>query len=276
MWARATVLITGATSGLGEGVASALAAAGHRVIVHGRDPDRVARTVAALGGDAEPAIADLASLAETAALADRIAGTHDRLDVLINNAGVGFGPPGEARKLSRDGHERRMAVNYLAPVVLTRALLPLLRASAPSRIVNVGSVGQEPFEPEELEFESGYAGVAAYRRSKLALASFTFDLADELRGSGVTVNCLHPASMMPTAMVLETQMPTMSTVAEGVAATVRLAADPALAQTTGEFFDGTSPSRARVEAYDPGFRRRLRQLTDELVAPALAGRKGTD
>jgi NAD(P)-dependent dehydrogenase (short-subunit alcohol dehydrogenase family) len=276
MWERATVLITGATSGLGTGVAAALAAAGHRIIVHGRDPDRVARTVATLGPDAEPAVADLASLAETAALAERIAGSHDRLDVLINNAAVGFGPPGEARALSRDGHELRMAVNYLAPVVLTRALLPLLRASAPSRVVNVGSLGQVPFAPEDFEFESGYNGIAAYRRSKLAFSAFTFDLADELRGSGVTVNCLHPASMMPTAMVLESRMPPMSTIAEGVAATVRLATDPALVTTTGEFYDGTSPSRSRPEAYDPGFRRRLRRITDELTAPALAGRTGTD
>lgn len=275
MRARATVLVTGATSGLGEGVAAALAAAGHQVIVHGRDPDRVARTVAALGPEARPAVADLSSLAETTALAERIAADHERLDVLINNAAAGFGPPGEARSLSRDGHELRMAVNYLAPVVLTRALLPLLRASAPSRVVNVGSVGQVAFAPEDFEFESGYEGVTAYRRSKLALAAFTFDLAEELRGSGVTVNCLHPASLMPTAMVLESRVRPMATVAEGVAATVRLAADPALAETTGRFYDGMSPSRARPEAYDPGFRRSLRQITDELVTQALAGGKGT-
>ena len=272
----ATVLVTGATSGHGEQVAAALAAAGHRVIVHGRDPDRVARTVAALGPAAEPAVADLSALTEAEALAERIAADHERLDVLVNNAAVGFGAPGETRSLSRDGHELRMAVNYLAPVVLTRALLPLLRACAPSRIVNVGSIGQVPFDPEDFEFESGYEGVNAYRRSKLALAAFTFDLAEELRGCGVTVNCLHPASFMPTAMVLESRVHPLSTVAEGVAATVRLAADPALAQTTGEFYNGVTRSRARPEAYDPGFRRRLRRITDELVAQALAGRAGTD
>ena len=271
----ATVLVTGATSGHGERVAAQLAAAGHRVIVHGRDPGRVARIVAELGPAAEPAVADLASLAGAAALAERIAADHERLDVLVNNAGVGFGAPGETRSLSRDGHELRMAVNYLAPVVLTRALLPLLRACAPSRIVNVGSIGQVPFNPDDFEFESGYEGVTAYRRSKLALAAFTFDLAEELRGSGVTDNCLHPASLMPKAMVLESRVHPLSTIAEGVAATVRLAADPALAQTTGEFYDGVTRSRARPEAYDPGFRRRLRRVTDELVTQSLAGRKCT-
>jgi len=104
--------------------------------------------------------------------------------VLVNNAAVGFGAPGEGRQVSADGHELRFAVNYLAPVLLTRLLVPLMTASAPSRIVNVGSLGQVAFDPADAEFEDGYNGVEAYRRSKLALAAFTFDLAEELRDPG--------------------------------------------------------------------------------------------
>ena len=89
------------------------------------------------------------------------------------------------------------------PVLLTRRLLPLLRASAPSRVVNVGSLGQQPIDRDDIEMTTGYAGVDAYRRAKLALAAFSFDLADELRGSGVTVNCIHPATFMATEMVLD-------------------------------------------------------------------------
>jgi NAD(P)-dependent dehydrogenase (short-subunit alcohol dehydrogenase family) len=260
---RRTILITGATSGLGRALAADLAAEGHRLLVHGRDPGRVAALVDELGGDAIPVTADLASLAETATLAEQVEAATDRLDVLVNNAGVGFGPPDGPRETSRDGHELRMAVNYLAPVVLTRALLPLLKA--PARVVNVGSIGQAPFDPADIEFEEGYDGVEAYRRSKLALAAFTFDLAEELRGTGVTANCLHPSSLMPTAMVLESEWPPLSTVADGVAATLRLVGDPGLAETTGQFYDVQKPSRARPEAYDPAFRAALRRVTDELV-----------
>ena len=277
-----TILITGATSGLGRALAAELAAEGHRLVIHGRDADKVDRVVAELASRtaAVPVVADLASLAEVRALADQVTAAVDRLDVLVNNAGVGFGPPDGAREVSRDGHELRMAVNYLAPVVLTRALLPLLEASAPARVVNVGSIGQQAFDPDDLEDETNhtdqtnhtaYDGVAAYRRSKLALAAFTFDLAEELRGTGVTANVLHPASLMPTAMVVESRWQPLSTVAEGVAATLRLVTDPELATATGRFYDVQRLSRAKPEAYDPEFRQKLARVTDQLAG--VGGRR---
>lgn len=141
-----TVLITGATSGLGRYVAFELVRSGHVVLAHGRDPGRTERLVEELRaeGDAEAFVADLSSLAQVRELGAHVADAHPDLDVLINNAGVGAGSPGAARELSADGHELRLAVNYLAPVALTRTLLPTLRANAPARIVNVGSVGQTP------------------------------------------------------------------------------------------------------------------------------------
>jgi NAD(P)-dependent dehydrogenase (short-subunit alcohol dehydrogenase family) len=260
----ATVLITGATSGLGRWLAVALSDAGWNVLVHGRDPERTRALAAELGGRAF--VADLAALREVRGLAQEVAASTPRLDVLVNNAGVGFGPPGGARETSHDGHELRLAVNYLAPVVLTRVLLPLLRASTPARVVNVGSIGQAPVDLDDLGFTRGYDGMDAYRRAKLALAAWTFDLAAELDGTGVTANVLHPATLMPTNMVREAAQGVMSTVEEGGHATLRLITDPALRDTTGVYFDGAAPARAHPDAYDPAFRARLATATERLLS----------
>ena len=264
--AAPAVLITGATSGLGRYLARQLASSGWQVLAHGRDPARVADLTAELGGGARGYVADLAWLGGVRALAALVRAEVPRLDVLVNNAGIGFGAPGEGRQVSADGHELRFAVNYLAPVLLTRLLVPLLTASAPSRIINVGSLGQVPFDPADAEFEAGYNGVDAYRRSKFALAAFTFDLAGELAAAQVTVNCLHPATFMNTAMVARGGITPVSTVEQGGEATLRLITDPALGAVTGQFFDGLSTSRALPQAYDPQFRTELGEVTDRMLS----------
>ena len=266
--AAPVVLITGATSGLGRYLAGQLAGSGGQVLVHGRDQGRVADLTAELGGGARGYVADLASLGDVRDLAAQVRAEVPRLDVLVNNAGIGFGAPGEKRQLSADGHELRFAVNYLAPVLLTRLLMPLLTASAPSRIVNVGSLGQVPFDPADAGFEAGYNGVDAYRRSKLALAAFTFDLAGELAADQVTVNCLHPATFMNTAMVTLGGITPVSTVEQGGEATMRLISDPALDAVTGQFFDGLTTSRALPQAYDRQFRTQLGEVTDRILSQA--------
>jgi len=266
--AAPAVLITGATSGLGRYLARQLASSGWQVLAHGRDPARVADLTAELGGDARGYVADLASLGDVRELAVLVRAEVPRLDVLVNNAGIGFGAPGEGRQVSADGHELRFAVNYLAPVLFTRLLVPLLTASAPSRIINVGSLGQVPFDPADAEFEAGYNGVDAYRRSKLALAAFTFDLAGELAAAQVTVNCLHPATFMNTAMVARGGITPVSTVEQGGEATMRLITDPALDAVTGQFFDGLRTSRARPQAYDRQFRTQLGEVTDRMLSQA--------
>src|SRR5439155_23773043 len=135
--------------------------------------------------------------------AGRVESEWDRLEVLVNNAGIGTNLPGDGHRMeSQDGHELRFAVNYLAPFLLTRLLQPLLVRSAPARIVNVSSAGQAPIDFDDVMLERGYDGVQAYCQSKLALVMFTFDVAEELRESGVTANCLHPGTYMPTKMVL--------------------------------------------------------------------------
>jgi len=267
--AAPAALITGATSGLGRYLAQELAGSGWQVLAHGRDPARVAALAAELGG-ARGYVADLASLGQVRELAAGVRAQVPRLDVLVNNAGIGFGAPGEGRQVSADGHELRFAVNYLAPVLLTRLLVPLLTASAPSRVVNVGSLGQVPFDPADAEFEHGYTGLDAYRRSKLALAAFTFDLAGELRAARVTVNCLHPATFMNTAMVTRGGITPVSTVEQGGAATMRLITDPALDGVTGQFFDGLRIAQALPQAYDPQFRAELDEVTGQMTGPPQA------
>jgi len=254
------VLITGATDGLGRGLARALAQRGDTVLVHGRSQARIDEVVDELGGDARGYRADLASLDEVRRLAAEVRDAEPRLDVLVNNAGIGTGE----RELSADGHELRFAVNYLAGFLLARELLPLLKASAPARIVNVASAGQSPLDLDDLMMQSGYSGGRAYTQSKLAQIMFTIDLARELEGTGVTATALHPATYMPTKMVSTP----MSSLEEGVEATLRLVVDPALDGVSGVYFDGQRESAPHPQAGDPDARRRLWERSEELVGPA--------
>jgi NAD(P)-dependent dehydrogenase (short-subunit alcohol dehydrogenase family) len=271
-----TVLVTGATDGLGRALARELAARGATVLVHGRSQERLDDTLreirAATRNDRiRPYRADLSSLARVRRLGREV-GAEQRLDVLVNNAGIaGAG----GRQESADGHELRFAVNYLAPFLLTRLLLPLLRRSAPARIVNVASVGQVPIDFDDVMLERGWEGLRAYRQSKLAQIMFTFELAERLRAAGetgVTVNALHPATLMDTKMAIESFGHAMSTVEEGVAATLRLAVDREVDGVTGRYFDGLRESRANAQAYDPEARRRLWRLSEQLTDTPTAPR----
>jgi NAD(P)-dependent dehydrogenase (short-subunit alcohol dehydrogenase family) len=271
---RASIaLVTGATAGLGLAVAKALAEQGTHVLAHGRDAERataVVRQIRESGGTAQSYLADLASLEQTRALAERVTADHGAIQLLVNNAGIGAGrPPYRRRRLSADGHELRFAVNYLAPALLARKLVPALAKGAPARIVNVGSVGQAPVDFHDLRMDTHYTGSQAYFRSKFALAAFTFDLADELADTGITVNCVHPASLMNTHMVRESLIPPLSSVASGVRAVLNLAAGPAGGTLTGRYFDGTREARAHEGTYDPATRSRLRTVTAELLSPFL-------
>jgi NAD(P)-dependent dehydrogenase (short-subunit alcohol dehydrogenase family) len=256
-----TVLITGATDGLGRALAVRARDDGWDVLAHGRSTEKLA----ALTG-VRTLRADLASLAEVAALAEDVQAATDRLDVLVSNAGIGFTDPGGGERLeSADGHELRFAVNYLAGYSLTRRLLPLLRASAPARIVMVASVGQAAIDFGDVMLERGYDGVRAYAQSKLAQIMFTFDLAAELDGTGVTATALHPATYMPTNMVTRAGIAPLSPLEHGVEATWRLIADPALDGVSGVYFNGTREARPDGQAFDADARRSLRELSERLT-----------
>jgi NAD(P)-dependent dehydrogenase (short-subunit alcohol dehydrogenase family) len=255
-----TILVTGATDGLGRALAGELAATGATLLLHGRDDARLRAVADELGGKSYRA--DLASLEEVRELARRIEGENDRLDVLVNNAGIGTAG---ARAESRDGYELRFAVNYLAGFLLTRLLEPLLVRSTPARIVNVSSAGQAPLDFDDVMLERSYNGIQAYCQSKLAQVMFTFDLAEELRDARVTVNCLHPATYMPTKIVYAAGATPASSLEEGMEATLRLAVGPELEGVTGHYFNGQREARAHPQAYDADARRRLRELSERLV-----------
>jgi NAD(P)-dependent dehydrogenase (short-subunit alcohol dehydrogenase family) len=251
-----TILITGATDGLGKALAADLAGRGATVLVHGRDDRRGESTLEEIRAAVPEARlewyrADFASLAEVASLADAVGKDHPRLDVLVNNAGIGTNVPGgEARQESADGYELRFAVNYLAGYLLTARLLP-----AVERIVNVSSLGQMAIDFDDVMLTRDYSGVRAYCQSKLAQILHAFDL-DE---SGVHASALHPATFMPTKIVAR---PT-SSIEDGVRATARLVTDPE--NTSGRFFDGLREARADEQAYDAEGRARLRDLSEALT-----------
>jgi NAD(P)-dependent dehydrogenase (short-subunit alcohol dehydrogenase family) len=273
-----TTLVTGATDGLGRSVAGELASAGATVLLHGRSGPRLEETVREIrdttGSDRlHSYLADLSSLEQVRRLAEDVERDHARLDLLVNNAGIGGGGGRSRREESLDGHELRFAVNYLAQFLLTHLLLPLLGRSAPARIVNVASAGQAPIDFDDVMLERRYDGMRAYAQSKLAQVMFTFELTERLRADGVdvTVNALHPASLMNTKMVYESFGYTMSTVEEGVEATMRVATSPELDGVTGRYFDRLREAQAHPQAYDEKARRRLWSLSEELVgltAPA--------
>jgi NAD(P)-dependent dehydrogenase (short-subunit alcohol dehydrogenase family) len=272
-----TILITGSTDGVGRHVALELATVGATVLIHGRNRERAESLLGEIRKRGNNAAAfyqaDLSSLSEVRGLAAAICKDHERLDVLINNAGIGSRSGGAQRRTSVEGYELRFAVNYLAGFLLTRLLLPLIVASAPARIVNVASAGQYPIDFDDVMLTRGYDGGRAYAQSKLAQIMFTVDLAHELEGSGVTVNCLHPATYMDTTMVREAGASPMSTVDEGAAAILNLVRSPALEGRSGLYFDRQRESRANPQAYDAAARDRLRRLSLELTGRAVAARK---
>ena len=263
-----TALITGSTDGVGRLVAKRLGEAGTRVLVHGRHQERGDRLVAEIkqgGGSAEFLPADLSALTEVRRLAETVQQRTDQLDILINNAGIGTGGSGASRQTSADGHELRFAVNYLAGFLLTRLLLPLIKQSAPARIVNVASAGQQAIDFTDVMLTRGYSGTRAYCQSKLAQIMFTIDLADELHGNGVTVNALHPATYMNTTMVRVAGITPSSSVEEGSEAILNLATSPALEEQSGLYFNGLQEARADGQAYDPEARQRLQAISLELT-----------
>ncbi|HAJ75773.1 MAG TPA: 3-oxoacyl-ACP reductase [Gammaproteobacteria bacterium] len=257
-------LITGSTSGLGREVAFRLSALDYFIIVHGRNRERGLEVVAQIEesgiGGARFYAADLGSLQQVRQLGEDLVKDFDRLDVLVNNAGIGSSP---ARRLvSEDGHELRFQVNYLSHFLLTHQLLPLLQDSAPSRIVNVSSGAQQAIDFDDVMLESGFSGGRAYAQSKLAQILFTVDLAENLQGSDVLVNALHPATYMDTAMVRNAGATPRTTVGEGADGVMQLITEDV---GSGNYFVRQRSVRANRQAYDEDARTRLWQLSEQLT-----------
>ena len=256
-----TVLITGSTDGLGREVALRVAGLGAHVIVHGRNQERGAAVVAEITkggkGSAKFYAADLASLAEVRTFAEAVRRDYQRIDVLVNNAGVLL----QGRQVSKDGHELHFAVNYLAGFLLTRSLLPTVVSSAPSRIVNVASIAQSPIDFTDVMLERPGAAGRGYGQSKLAQVLFTMDLAAELKGKNVVVTALHPATMMDTSMVKQSGMQARSTVGEGADAVMQQITGPV---ESGSYYNGLQPAKPNAQAFDAQARAQLRALSQKL------------
>jgi NAD(P)-dependent dehydrogenase (short-subunit alcohol dehydrogenase family) len=258
------VLVTGSTDGLGREVALRLGASGAHVIVHGRNRERGEAVVAEIEGGPGSArfyAADLSTIDGVRRLGEEILRDYDRLDLLVNNAGIWLNTP--ERQVSPDGHEMHMAVNYLSGFLLTRMLLPTLIASAPSRIINVASTAQNPIDFDDVMIERNYSGGRGYGQSKLAQILFTVDLAEELEGSGVLVYSLHPATLMETTLVAQAGVQARSTIDEGADAVMNLTTIEDIA--SGQYFNGMRPMQANAQAYDADARARLHAIAMELT-----------
>lgn len=277
-------MVTGATSGLGFATARELAAQGATVVGVGRTAATTAsarRRMTAEGAEVEWLIADFAALGRVRELAAEFRRRHSRLDVLVNNAGATF----RRRRLTEEGVELTLAVNHLAPFLLTNLFLDILQASAPSRIVNVASIAHERghLDFADLEMSRGYRPFRAYARSKLANVVFTYELARRLDGTGVTVNAVHPG-LVRTKLgnrngllrslgwgLLHLALRSSSVSPErGADAIVFLATSPAVASVTGGYFSGRERVPSSPESRDTAVAERLWTVSERLTSsPSL-------
>jgi NAD(P)-dependent dehydrogenase (short-subunit alcohol dehydrogenase family) len=274
-------LVTGATSGLGLATARQLAALGATVIVVGRDAAKCAAVAASISsgsaaGAVDWLVADFADHDAVRRVAAEAEERHSGIDVLVNNAGATY----PKRRLTPEGVELTLAVNHLAPFLLTTLLLDRLRQSAPARIVNLSSVAHDSarFDFDDLAMERGYRPFAAYGRSKLANLWFTYELARRLEGSGVTVNAVHPG-LVRTALgdhsgalrragwrLLHVAYRNLSlSPEEGAAAITHLATAPELEDVTGRYFVGRRRAESSPASRDPAAAARLWALSEELT-----------
>jgi retinol dehydrogenase 14 len=283
-----TVLVTGASGGIGKATALGLAALGARLAITGRDPDRAedaAREIRAVGGgQVDVFIADLSCQAEVRRLAEEVLECLPSIDVLVNNVGGYW----NSRHLTADGLERTFALNHLAPFLLTNLLLDRLKDSAPARVVTVSSNAQAQgrINFDDLQGDKSYSGSHAYNQSKLANVLFTYELARRLPipsaadHAVVTANALHPGvvntsfgSEDPASVqriFVPFLRPLMKTPSQGAVTSIRLASAPDLEQVSGRFFATGQPKRSSKASYDQADAARLWQVSADLVGLTLA------
>ncbi len=272
------VLITGGTSGIGKAAATALAAMGAQVVVTGRNRERGEGAVEEIRRDSENArvsllLADLAVQAEVRRLAGEFKERYDRLDVLVNNAGL----IRNRRTETPDGIEMTLAVNHLAPFLLTNLLLDRLEESAPSRIITVASEAQRQAKRvdfDNLQGEQRYAAFRIYGQSKLANILFTFELAERLRGTGVTANCVHPGGTNTgfgnddrglTTLLIRVVQPFLRGPEQGADTVIYLASSPDVEGMTGKYLADRKVITPSEQAYDEAARKRLWEVSEELT-----------
>jgi NAD(P)-dependent dehydrogenase (short-subunit alcohol dehydrogenase family) len=277
------ILVTGATAGIGKVTALELARKGATVVLVGRDPAKAEATVAeirqATGNDAvEALLCDVSSQAAVRKLAADYRAKHDRLDVLVNNAGAILGE----RKTTADGIEATFATNHLAYFLLTELLLDLLRASAPARVVSVASDAHRStkLDLDDPQYERRpYASMSSYGASKLANILWSAELARRLEGSGVTANALHPGVIAsnfgqsgPGWMRFGVKLfaPLLSSPENGARTTLHLATSPEVEGITGKYWKDSKPAKPSAAAQDMAAAKRLWEISEALVAKSAA------
>lgn len=275
------VLISGATRGIGEVTARELARRGASVTIIGRDPARTqatAQAIQAAGGGAavESIVADLATLAGVRAAAAEFQARHDRLDVLVNNAGAMF----LKREVTADGFERTFALNHLSYFLLTNLLLGTLTASAPARVVSVASAAHSAgkIDFDDLQAERHYNGLRQYSTTKLMNLLFTYELARRLAGTGVTANALHPGFVATgfahnnsplVGLGLRLMRPIMIGPERGAQTSIYLASSPEVAGVSGQYFSNRKPARSIPASYDETAARKLWEISAQLTGLAV-------
>lgn len=276
-----TMLVTGASSGIGKATALGLAALGAHVAITGRDVTRTAAAAAdieaAAGGTVDTFVADLSRQSEVRRLAEEVLASLPRLDVLVNNVG-GFWA---TRHLTADGLEHTFALNHLAPYLLTNLLLDRMKQSASSRVVTVSSAAQSGghIDFDDLQGERDYSGARAYSQSKLANLLFTRELAARLSGTTVTANAVHPGLVSTgfgaddpsriQRLLVPLLRPAMKSPAQGATRSIRAASDPGLAGVSGQFFTKGSSAMPAGKGHDDTVANRLWRVSASLVARSL-------
>ncbi len=262
-----TILITGATDGIGKQTAKELARMGHRIIIHGRSTSKIEQTTKALQAEFPMTqiageVADFAYLREVFEFATRVMQKFPTLNILINNAGVYM----KHKTLTADGFETTFEVNHLSPFALTLKLLPLLAKNKPARIINVSSMVHLNAKPDftNLNAERQFDPYNAYALSKLANVLFTKELSIRLKGKGITVNSLHPGvvgtKLLKAGFAIEG-----ASVEEGAATSVYLATAKEVEGITGEYFAREKPAIASPLANDDEIRLKLWNMSEEMT-----------
>jgi NAD(P)-dependent dehydrogenase (short-subunit alcohol dehydrogenase family) len=271
------VLVTGANSGIGRAASLALAKMGATVVMVARNKERgeAARSEIireSQNGSVDLLLADLSSLESVRQLATEFQRKYSKLHVLINNAGL-FN---QRRHVTMDGYEDTFATNYLAPFLLTNLQLDVLKASAPSRIINVSSVGHYNghINFDDLNLEKDYGGWKAYGQSKLALVLFTHELAKKLQGTGVTVNAVHPGTVAtniwtrplgPVGFIMALPKLFMTTPKQGAETIVYLASSPDAKDLNGEYLEKLKVKKSSDESYNEEIAQRLWDVSAKLT-----------
>lgn len=272
-----TVLVTGGTSGIGKATAVAMAAMGADVVVVGRNPERGERALEEIraestGASVELMLADLSVQAEVRRLAEEFVESHDRLDVLVNNAGL----VQSERSETPDGIETTLAINHLAPFLLTNLLLDLLKKSAPSRVVTVSSEAERwgNIDFDDLQSKSGYRGFPVYGMTKLANIMFTYELAERLRGTGVTATCMHPGAVNtrfgtnnggPMTLLFRAFKPFMRSPEQGADTLIYLASSWEVEGVSGKYYSDRKWIEPKKIALDPDARGKLWEASEDLT-----------